>query len=107
MSCGTQTSLLEHFSKAHNTAQRQHALDSVTDPEHWRGAMERSSASVVAIKAKLADAVKILKSTYNDPEAFRALNWNARFWVPPKLLHVQDEMQKYRLELFLRKKAEL
>jgi hypothetical protein len=99
--------LLQHFSKMHSTAQRQHALGKATDPERWRGAMERSSASVMAIKAKLADAVEVLKSTYNEPGAFEELNWSDRFWVPPKLLRAQDAMQRHRWELFLRKRAEL
>lgn len=99
--------LLKHFSKEHSNAQRQHALGFVTEPERWRGAMERSSASVVAIKTRLANAVEVLKSTYNDPGAFEELNWSDCFWVPPKLLRAQDAMQRHRWELFLRKRAEL
>lgn len=48
--------LAEQFRKSHNEAQRLHALNSVTDPERWRGAVERSAAALVALKAKLAEA---------------------------------------------------
>jgi len=99
--------LAEQFRKSHNEAQRLHALNLVTDPERWRGAVERSAAALVALKAKLAAAIEALKGTYKDPRAFMELEWDERFWVPPKLLRAQDAMQIQRLETFRRKVAEL
>ena len=99
--------LTEQFRKAHNEVQRSHARNAVADPEQWRGALERGTATIVTLKAKLKDAVKVLESTYNDPRAFKELKWDNRFWTPPKLLHARDAMEKYRLGLFNRKMAEL
>lgn len=79
----------------------------MTDPEHWRGAMESSAAALVSVKAKLANAVEVLKSTYNDPDAFLAIEWDERFWVPPKLLRAWDAREEHRRELFRRQQAEL
>ena len=99
--------LADQFRKAHCEAQRLHALNRVTDPERWRRAMESSAAALVSVKAKLANAVEVLKSTYNDPDAFLALEWDERFWVPPKLLRAWDAMEEHRRELFRRLQAEL
>ena len=87
--------LAEQFRKAHCEAQRLHALNRVSDPERWRGPMENSAAALVAVKAKLAEAVEVLKSTYNDPYAFDELAWDGRFWVPPKLLRARDAMEEH------------
>lgn len=92
--------LADQFRNAHNEAQQLHALNSITDPERWRDAMERSMAALVTIKAKLAKAVEALKGTYNDQAAFIELEWNERFWVPPKLLRAQDAMERHRWNLF-------
>ena len=99
--------LLDQFRKSHAEAQRQHAIDRVTDPEHWRGPMENSAAALVTVKAKLADAVETLRTTYNDPTAFMKLQWDYRFWTPPKVLRAGDVMEKQKLELFRRQLAEL
>lgn len=88
--------LADRFRSSHNEVQRRHALNSVTDPERWRGAMENSAAALVEVKAKLAAAVEVLKSTYNDPSAFLELQWDERFWVPPKLLRAWDAMEEHR-----------
>jgi hypothetical protein len=93
--------------KAHNEAQRLPALKSNSDPERWRGPMERSAAALVAVNAKLRAAIEVLKGTYTDPFAFTELEWSDRFWVPPKLLHVQDAKQAHRLKLFRGAVAEL
>lgn len=99
--------LAEQFRKAHCQAQRLHALNSVTDPERWRGAMERSLAAVATLKTKLAAAVEVLKATYKNPEAFEALGINERFWLAPKVLRAHDAMVGQKSEQFLRKAREL
>lgn len=99
--------LADQFRKAHCEAQRLHALNRVTDPERWRGAMENSAAALVTVKAKLVDAIEVLKSTYIDPAAFMDLEWDERFWVPPKLLRAWDAMEEHRRDLFRCKTAEL
>jgi hypothetical protein len=99
--------LTEQFRKSHNEMQRAHARNGVADPEQWRGALEHGTATVVTLKAKLKDAVKVLERTYKDPRAFKELMWDDRFCTPPKLFRAQDAMMKYRLKQFSRKMAEL
>lgn len=69
--------------------------------------MESSAAALVTVKQKLADAVDVLKGTYNDPDAFLELQWDERFWVPPKLLRAWDARDEHHNELFRRRLAEL
>jgi hypothetical protein len=99
--------LAEQFRNAHNEAHRLHALNSANDPARWRDAMKRSATALVTLKTKLAKAVEVLKRTYKDPVAFTELEWDERFWVPPKLLRAQDAMERHRWNLFFRKETEL
>ena len=99
--------LADQFRRAHCEAQRLHSIDRVTDPERWRGPMENSAAALVAVKAKLVNAIEVLKTTYNAPDAFADLEWDERFWVPPKLLRAWDAIEEHRRELLRRKMAEL
>ena len=69
--------------------------------------MENSAAALVKVKATLVDAIEGLKSTYVDPDAYMNLEWDERFWVPPKLLRAWDAMEEHRRDLFRRKMAEL
>ncbi len=69
--------------------------------------MDNSAAALVAVKAKLGNAIGILKRTYNNPDAFTKFEWNERFWVPPKLLRAQDAMLEHRLKLIRRALVEL
>jgi hypothetical protein len=75
--------LNDQFRKAHNEAQRSHSRDSVADPDRWRGALERSAITIIALKEKFKIPVEVLKSTYNNPEAFAELD--EHFWTPPKV----------------------
>jgi hypothetical protein len=102
--------LVEHFRKAHCEAQRRHALggvNSMSDPERWRGPLEKSAAAVVTIKGRLANAVEVLKGTYKSLEAFEALDTNERFWTAPRIVRAGDAIAQHRSDQFLRRLEEM
>jgi len=70
--------------------------NSIADPEQWRGALERSAATIIVLKAGFQAAVEVLKSTYNDRRAFEERAWDDRFWTPPKLLHAPYPLHAIR-----------
>jgi lactate dehydrogenase-like 2-hydroxyacid dehydrogenase len=74
------------------------AKQHLIDPDRWRGALERGAITIIALKEKFKIAVEVLKSTYNNPEAFADLD--ERFWTPPKVLQARDAMNQHRWELF-------
>lgn len=79
----------------------------MSDPERWRGPLERSAAAVVAIKGRLANAVEVLKDTYKSLEAFEALDSNERFWTAPRIVRAGDAIAQHRSEQFLRRLEEM